>query len=83
MKCTYKMTRIKIELILLHDKDVNRIFKIHFKFIPFSAQAIVRLRKANRKPVTESKENNSNITISTSEILNSLWACFNETASQS
>ena len=37
------------------------------------------------KPVTEFEQNNSNITISASQaqISNSLWACFNEIASQS
>ena len=35
------------------------------------------------KPITESKQNNSNIIISVSDVPNSVWACFNENASQS
>lgn len=44
--------------------------------------AIVRLRKASMKRVTESEQNIS-ITIPSSQTQNSLWACFNEIASQS
>ena len=68
------MTKRQIEYL----KSISNLFLFQSKLT-----ATVRLRKASKKPVPESKENNSNTTISTSEILNSLWACFNEIASQS